>query len=71
MRQVVDQDRGTLETEWQALAPGVPIDRVVGVRVGGQLRLVRFVAGRSDEGVAARIAGFIQDVTETHAEATG
>ena len=68
-RQVIDHDRATLEGEWQSLSPGSPIDRVIGVRVGGELRYIRFVAGRSGVGIAARIAGFIQDVTATQAGA--
>ncbi len=62
---VVPGDREVLEAEWNALNPGRPVDRVIGARIGTQLRYLRFVAGRSEDGSAMRIAGFIQDVTFT------
>jgi hypothetical protein len=70
MQQVVDHDRGILEEEWQSLTPGVPIDRVIDVRIGGELCHVRFVAGRSDEGIRSRIVGFFQ-VVNMAGEVTG
>lgn len=56
-------DREALEAEWNALLPGRPIDRVIGARIGTQLRHFRFVAGCSEDGSATHIAGFVQDVS--------
>lgn len=61
--QVEPADRARLAQDWKRLRAGDIIDRVVRVRIGRDVRTLRFVAGRTDEAAGSHVAGLLQDVT--------